>query len=82
MSANGAGPEVNGIAGEDEETWTISNEFAFVTVSRVRVGNGERLRISSSGDQSSVLLDSVVLEVISRASPEDLNALVARDFDR
>ena len=82
MSTNGAGDSPNELEIEEGETWTISNEFAFVTVSRVRVGNGERLRISSSGDQTSILLDSVVLEVISRATPEELTALVARDFDR
>ncbi len=69
--------------GEDSgETRVVSNEFAFVHVSVVPVGNGQRLRISSPSRETTILLDSVVLEAMTTATPEDLSAFVTRDLDR
>jgi hypothetical protein len=72
------------LPGEEDsgETWVVSNEFAFVHVSMVTVGNGQRLQISSPSRDTSILLDSVVLEAMTTATPEDLSAFVTRDQDR
>lgn len=70
-------------ASEDAQLlFRLSNEFAFVEVSLVRFGNGERLLVSSPSRGTAVHLDPVVLDVLSAASPEDLARLVAGDLDR
>ena len=53
----------------------LSNEFAMVRFGKVKMGNGERLLIlSSGGDQ--VLLDPTILEAIASLGHEDLSRLL------
>lgn len=46
----------------------ISNEFATVTVRKVRTRNGERLEIRSAAQNRSVKLDAIALEALTWSS--------------
>lgn len=46
----------------------VSNEFATVTVRKVRTRNGERLEIRSAAQDRSVRLDAIALEALTWSS--------------
>ncbi len=46
----------------------VSNEFATVTVRKVRTRNGERLEIRSAAQNRSVKLDAIALEALTWSS--------------
>ncbi|GAA2118457.1 hypothetical protein [Actinomadura napierensis] len=56
---------------------SVSNEFAFITFTRVLTGNGERLLLESPKRRRRVLLDPVVLDALTCFTPEELSRLVA-----
>ena len=53
---------------ESSPVIVISNEFATVTVRKVRTRNGERLEIRSAGQNRSVKLDAIALEALTWSS--------------
>ncbi|MEH7251574.1 hypothetical protein V7111_05560 [Neobacillus niacini] len=53
----------------------LSNEFAMVRFGKVRMGNGERLLIQSSGGEQ-VLLDPTILDAIASLGHEELSRLL------
>ena len=56
----------------------VSNEFAMVHFSKVRVGNGERLLLENPSSGDYVLLDPVVLEAIVDLGSDELSKLVEK----
>ena len=56
----------------------VSNEFAMVHFSKVRVGNGERLLLKNPSSGDYVLLDAVVLEAIVDLGNDELSKLVEK----
>jgi hypothetical protein len=50
---------------DDAEVLVISNEFATVTVRKVRTRNGERLEIRSAGQDRAIRLDALALEALT-----------------
>lgn len=63
------------------EVATLSNEFAFVEVSKVSSGNGERLLVSSPSRERSVHLDPVVLDALTAFTPKQLTWIVESSLD-
>ena len=51
------------------EGFVVANEFAVVSLRKVRTRNGERLEIRSLGHDQSVLLDAIALEALTWSSP-------------
>jgi len=49
----------------DDDTIIVSNEFATVSVRKVRTRNGERLEIASLSHGRSVRLDAIALEALT-----------------
>ena len=49
----------------DSDAIVIANEFATVTVRKVRTRNGERLEIRSHSHDTSVRLDAIALEALT-----------------
>ena len=54
----------------------IASEFASVQVRQVRTGNGSRLEVSSERSDSTVLLDALTLDLLSRLDPRGISQLV------
>jgi len=54
---------------DDDEIIVVSNEFATVTVRKVRTRNGERLEIRSAGHDRSIRLDALALEALTWSDP-------------
>lgn len=50
---------------DDDEVIIISNEFATVTIRKVRTRNGERLEIRSAAQDRSIRLDAIALEALT-----------------
>ncbi|TBH16545.1 dihydrodiol dehydrogenase [Thermus thermamylovorans] len=55
---------------------TLSNEFTTVTIEKIRTGNGERLRISSSRLGYSIDLDPLELEALTWQRVETFSRLL------
>jgi hypothetical protein len=53
-----------------EPEFRIANEFASVTVRKIRTRNGERIEIESNGLGLKIQLDSLALESLTWQSPE------------
>lgn len=51
------------------EGFVVANEFAVVSLRKVRTRNGERLEIRSLGHDQSVLLDAIALEALTWSNP-------------
>jgi hypothetical protein len=51
------------------EGFVVSNEFAAVSLRKVRTRNGERVEIRSLGHDQVVLLDAITLEALTWSSP-------------
>jgi hypothetical protein len=50
---------------EEQDPIVIANEFATVTVRKVRTRNGERLEIRSHSQDRSIKLDAIALEALT-----------------
>ncbi|MGH3262073.1 MAG: hypothetical protein ACRDQ1_17580 [Sciscionella sp.] len=67
-----------GSDGDGDGPIIIANEFADVTVRRVRTRNGARLEIFSPRRGTRVLLDAVELDCLSYQQPEAFTAMLER----
>lgn len=62
------------------EPLVIANEFTAVLIQKVILRRGERLLLKVIPDGSSLLLDAMQLEAITRLKPEDFSRLLARNL--
>lgn len=76
-SAAHAGP----IARATSEQILIVNEFVEVRVRPVRTRNGAGLEIYSARTQDSATFDAFALDLLANLRPEDLMAVVQRQYD-
>ena len=60
----------------NDETISLANEFAQVTVRRVRIRNGARLVITADKSGRSISLDPLELEALTRQNTRTLTAMV------
>ena len=65
---------------EREESFTISNEFGTVEVTKIQTPRGERLEISSVGLGYRIRLDALQLESISWQSPSTFSKFLETPF--
>lgn len=64
-----------------EGEFRIANEFASVTVRKVRTRNGERIEIESNGLGLKVQLDSLALESLTWQTPDVYSLLLATPLE-
>jgi len=52
-----------------DEGFVVANEFATVSIRKVRTRNGERVEIRSLGQDRSIQLDAIALEALTWSTP-------------
>lgn len=62
---------------DNTERWRIHNEFASVTLSKVRHGRGVRLQISAGRVEAVGSIDATVLEALTMLTEDQLAQVVA-----
>ncbi|TYK71014.1 dihydrodiol dehydrogenase [Comamonas sp. Z1] len=62
------------------EPIVVANEFTAVALQKVAMRQGERVLLKVMPDGSSLLLDAMQLEAITRLRPEDFSRLLARNL--
>lgn len=65
---------------DDDQALTVANEFAEVTVRRVRTRNGVRLEVRSPRLGRSILLDALELEALTWQEPRLFSELLLEPF--
>ncbi|CAM5276199.1 hypothetical protein AFAE65S_00216 [Alcaligenes phenolicus] len=73
------GVDVPGAASSGEPI-VISNEYTAVAIQKINMRQGERVLLKILPEGSSLLLDPMQLEAITRLRPEDFSRLLARNL--